>query len=284
MKHMEHSDLERARASFAEALRNAYLRDPSGVLPNAFWKTRSEIASCCVAVEGSADDPAGLLMWDSEKLLVSWSPGGHPPGRMGDVIRTVDVALIPDRMADRVDLSTFSDRTAYFRLTHGLAAESQSPSTSGDRAVQVRMPEEAAQVASFIGRCYERIRPSADEVRSWTERQVYDPRFWVWIRRDGDGQAVALGIADLDQSIGEVSLEWIQVAPDHRRCGLGSVVVNELLRRARGVARFATVSGQNGSPAESLYRSCGFEGTDLWWCLRSSVDRSTGGAGAEANG
>ncbi len=80
---------------------------------------------------------------------------------------------------------------------------------------------------------------------------------------------MAAGIAELDTQVGEGILEWIQVSPAYRGCGLGAYVVTELLARMPQKARFATVSGQINDPSnpEGLYRKCGFRGNDVWHTL-----------------
>lgn len=69
-------------------------------------------------------------------------------------------------------------------------------------------------------------------------------------------------------------MEWIQVLPPFRRRGYGQAVVCELLSRAQGRARFATVSGKVNDPnaPEGLYRKCGFTGNDVWHIITRSVD------------
>lgn len=92
----------------------------------------------------------------------------------------------------------------------------------------------------------------------------------MWIpARDSAGAAIGSGIALLDAVTGEGSLEWVQVLPRHRRCDVGRAVVLELLNRMKSRADFVTVSGRVDSPgAESLYRSCGFTGEDVWHIFR----------------
>ena len=77
---------------------------------------------------------------------------------------------------------------------------------------------------------------------------------------------MAFALGDLDPLIGEGILEWIQVDPDFRRKGLGKALVLEILRRMRGRASFATVSGDshNANDPMSLYRKAGFVGQSLW--------------------
>lgn len=78
---------------------------------------------------------------------------------------------------------------------------------------------------------------------------------------------VAFGIADFDSLVKEGILEWIQVLPEHRGKGFGKFLVAELLRRMKGIAKFATVSGDcnNISNPIGLYRKSGFVGDSNWY-------------------
>lgn len=84
------------------------------------------------------------------------------------------------------------------------------------------------------------------------------------------GTPAALGIAELDPTVPEGALEWIQVLPEYQGRGFGKILVLELLNRIKGKAKFTTVSGEvdNETNPERLYRSCGFVGNDTWWLLR----------------
>ena len=107
------------------------------------------------------------------------------------------------------------------------------------------------------------------ELRQFTDRTVYDATLWIAAKDSRTGAVAATGIADLDREIRECILEWIQVSPEYRGCGLGRWLVCELLRRMQGRADFATVSGRCGNPTnpEQLYRVCGFTGRDVWHIL-----------------
>lgn len=86
---------------------------------------------------------------------------------------------------------------------------------------------------------------------------------------------IALGIAGFDQDMQEGVLEWIQVLPEYRGQGVGKVVVNTLLERLRLIANFVTVSGQieNLTNPEKLYRSCGFQGKDIWHIISHNKNK-----------
>jgi len=134
------------------------------------------------------------------------------------------------------------------------------------------MPEDAQRVSSFIASCYANVRPSAEAVRGWRAHPVYHPELWMWILHVPTGSPTALAIAEFDSTISELSLEWIQVHPQHRRCGLGTHMITELLSWGAEHARIATVSGLAHSEAERFYRACGFQGSNLWWVLRADPD------------
>ncbi len=127
---------------------------------------------------------------------------------------------------------------------------------------------EFAEISDFIGRCYRDMHPSPEAVESWTKYPVFESNLWIWIM--DHNVPAALGIAEFDGSVPEGSLEWIQVLPEYQGRGLGKALVLELLNRLKERAAFTTVSGEvdNVTNPERLYRSCGFEGDDVWWLLR----------------
>ena len=154
----------------------------------------------------------------------------------------------------------------YFRLLHDLRQVPAPVLPSGYSVCKATLGEFAAHICS----CYGSNCITEQQLLAYTKRPVYDETLWLSVRCDKTGEIVATGIAELDRTIGEASLEWIQVSADHRRNGLGRYLATELLQRLRHVANFVTVSGQFNNPAcpEALYRSCGFTGDDVWHILR----------------
>jgi len=154
----------------------------------------------------------------------------------------------------------------YFRLIHHLN-ELPEPVLPQDYALCTAT---LAEFAAHINSCYEGIGVTPEELGRCALRPVYDAALWLAVRDGRTGTIVATGIGEVDREIGEGVLEWIQVSQSHRGKGLGKYLVSELLRRMKGKAEFATVSGQCGNPTnpEKLYRKCGFVGSDVWHILR----------------
>lgn len=153
----------------------------------------------------------------------------------------------------------------YFRLLHTLE-HLEKPALPDGYALR---PATLQELAAHIDFCYGGIGFTADTLRAYIGRKVYDPTLWLTVVDLRTGMIAASGIGEVDCEVREGALEWIQVSPDHQRRGLGRFIVLELLSRMRGKASFATVSGKcrNASRPDALYRSCGFQGNDIWHVL-----------------
>lgn len=156
----------------------------------------------------------------------------------------------------------------YFRLLHRLDDLQKPTVPEGFVLSKATFRETAAHISLCYG-----MDITEQEIHSYTDRPVYHPELWVVLRDTRSGEIAASGIAEFDYEIGEGVLEWIQVSPKYRGRGLGKSIVLTLLTRMKGIARFASVSGQCRNPTnpEALYRSCGFTGNDIWHILRRNT-------------
>lgn len=197
-------------------------------------------------------DPCGtssLSFWKSNRIT--------PPAGM---------LILHDRDFDRQLLTKYED-TAYFKLLHDLQ-NLQDPFVRGITLRTAGM-DACEEIARIINHCYADMKITQEQVRAWREKPVYQQALWIMALDENTGEYAGCVIADLDGACGEVSLEWVQVMPAYRRRGIGRMLVTEALKRARGKADFATVSGKVQDPAcpEKLYRACGFRGQDVWHVL-----------------
>jgi len=131
----------------------------------------------------------------------------------------------------------YSD-TRYFRLIHPLVS---IPSGVLDDRFEIRTANpctDAGVISSLIDASYDDIRVTPGQVLDWAGHPVFDGRLWVLVAERSSGTVVGAGIAELDRSLREGVLEWIQVLPAFRRRGLGQFIVTELLSRLVGIAGF----------------------------------------------
>ena len=158
------------------------------------------------------------------------------------------------------------ESTKYFRLYHDLREVAPGTLPPGLCYQKADYKTDADDICRIINSCYSGMSLQPAGVGTWAQYPVYDPELWLFIIDTDTGEKLALGIADYDKDIEEISLEWIQVLPEQRGRGLGTSLVNELLARGRTENAFATVSGEtdNGTRPERLYRRCGFTGQDIW--------------------
>ena len=253
---------------FEDMLLSVYSEDPCGTLPNAFWKTRrliSDFKTDCREVDGELQF---LKMWDDRSLHVYWDY--EDEFRLDhEFVKDVKFMLLHDKYRDEVPFDEFSNVSTYFRIiyTHEEVLKTELP--DGFSFKDVDTGGESQEVSDLIGRCYEDLKPSADEVAGWTEHKVFDEKLWVWVFDEEKKDYVGLGIAEIDEAVLEASLEWIQVLPEYSGYGIGKALVHELLRRVDDDVEFTTVSGEfrEDGPMK-FYENCGFHGDDLWLVLR----------------
>lgn len=181
--------------------------------------------------------------------------------------------VFPDNMKIVHDDDYFADGFAdyldepYFRLYHGL----NKIGLTNCKGIEVitATPDLTRTLAEIINLSYDDLSVTEEQLKSYRETPVYAPDLWILLKDTKTGVYIGGGIADYDGDTGELIIEWVQVLPEYRSRGYGSIIVNNLLARMRATAKFATVSGKIKSPSnpEKLYRKCGFTGSDIWHIL-----------------
>lgn len=156
----------------------------------------------------------------------------------------------------------------YFRLLHTL--DQVGPAELPGVLLRTAEERDVPQIAAIINASYADISVTGEQMTAERALPVFDPALWVIAESADTGAALGCAVGALDREAEEGMLEWVQVLPEHRRRGVGRLLVNALLERMRGRAQFATVSGKADDPLrpELLYRACGFTGEDLWHILR----------------
>lgn len=154
----------------------------------------------------------------------------------------------------------------YFRLYHDLKNIAEPDL---NEAVTISVSSDTDDFVRLINASYTDLSVTREQLDGYRKTPVYCPDLWILLKEKSTGTVLAGGIADYDSEAGELILEWIQVHPEHRGCGYGQLIVNTLLAKMQGKAKFATVSGKVNNPTdpERLYRKCGFTGDDVWHIL-----------------
>lgn len=257
--------------NFRDALISTYCANPCRVLPNALWKTLAWLEDLHTYVRIEEGVAIHMEAWDEKRLLVYWTSNRELSQAFSPHPNNLKSVLMHEDNLLNFPSEGFSIRTPYFRLMHKpVVTEIKGSTPSGFSIVEAVMPKEAGKAADLIRQCYPDIAPSAETILNWSGHPTFDPSLWVWVLDHATGLPAGLGIAEIDSEISEGSLEWIQVLPTYRGMGIGKMLVQELLSRLGKRVKFTTVSGKvdRTSHPEALYRSCGFEGTDVWWLLR----------------
>lgn len=158
----------------------------------------------------------------------------------------------------------------YFRLYHSLQNVKQ---TSAENVEILFGEPDVREFVRLINASYADLQVTVEQMERYRTTPVYASDLWLLLKEKATGVIVGGGIADYDEETGELILEWIQVLPAYRGRGFGQVIVNSLLTKMQGKAKFATVSGKVNNPTkpEMLYRKCGFVGNDIWHILTKKL-------------
>ncbi len=205
-----------------------------------------------VSKEEYIKDPCGMLSipyWKSKSIAI--------PENM---------KVIHDSEFDPAYLSEYDD-VEYFRLYHPLK-NIDSTNLEGIR-IETAKPSDISAIVEVINNSYVDLSVSKEQMTGYKKTKAYHEDLWILAIENESGRVAGCGIADYDKEMKEGILEWIQVLPQYRGRKIGQAIVNGLLCRMKGTARFATVSGQrsNRDKPELLYRKCGFTGNDIWHIL-----------------
>ena len=159
--------------------------------------------------------------------------------------------------------------TLYFKLIHPMTHIVRPSVPKGFRFI---CPDEKA-ISEHIASCYDDVGVTSDALSAYRHHPTFAPDLWLAVVSERTGKIVASGIAELDTDIREGILEWIQVSPEHRGRGWGSIIVRELLFRMIGRADFVTFSGKEDDPLapRALYEHCGFGGNVIWHFFSTGV-------------
>ncbi len=208
-----------------------------------------------ISLEEYLKDPCGTLsipFWKQEKIVI--------PNHM---------QILHDQEFSNIILKEYNDEP-YFRLVHSLKNVKKTYVNTVQILFGVSNLNDFVQC---INACYTDIEVTQEDLENCCKTRVFYPDLWLLVKDIETGKIIGSGIADFDKEIGEVILEWIQVLPEYRGRGFGQLIVNTLLEKMQGIAKFATVSGKVNNPTkpEILYRKCGFTGNDIWHILTKKI-------------
>ncbi len=207
-----------------------------------------------IPIEKYRDDPCGTLSipyWKVKNLSV-------PP----------NMRIVHERDFDAALLEKYADRR-FFRLIHRL--ENIPEYNAADFEFRCISADMLGELSDMINRSYEHtsVGISVEQLKAMTASEVYCPE--LWIGAFADGKIIGSIICEFDKDTGEAAIEWLQVLPEYRNCGIAYALVCRALNKIRGAADFATVSGKCDDPTapERVYRKCGFTGDDVWHILKT---------------
>lgn len=257
---------------FLPALATVYRENPGQVLPNAFWKTLGFAEAATPRLTTADGLVSELALADAQTLYFYWGRDRRRwPFTTAEIQRQTWLLVHADYLP--AVAGDFALRRPYFRLRLGAASPAPGAAPGGFALRSADPPREALAIADLIARCQPGLPIDATAIRALTTTPAYAADYWLWAIDTASGRPAGLVIADYDPVLREGCIEFLHVDPAYRRHGLGTWLVQAVAARLRQQAELVTVAGelQSATPAQGLYRRCGFVGADVWWLLRRKV-------------
>lgn len=252
------------KAKILQFLKDRYIEDPCATLSTAFWKILTPFSELSTNFITDNHEIKIITLSNEKRLLLYWQPI-NAERKLTINLSELNFFVIHERYKKFLEPSIQKSLHNYFRLIHYLQDIPSNYIPKQFHIQNVNFKTDINDICDFLNLCYPHSNFKEESIKNWTKFPAFNPDFWVWIVDDNELK-VALGIADIDENVKEISLEWIQVHPQYRNRGLGKALVYELLQRSIGKVSFATVSGslENETDPERLYRACGFSGSQVW--------------------
>lgn len=106
---------------------------------------------------------------------------------------------------------------------------------------------------------------SPDYIQKLIFLPVFDPNFWILVFEKQSKTPVAAGICIYDSKIKETEIEWLYVHKEYHGLGIGRMLINEIIRKAKDKSNLIRVGGV----ADEFYIKCGFGlKTDEWMWIK----------------
>lgn len=160
----------------------------------------------------------------------------------------------------------------YFRLIHFMdqLEDVHVPEGYSLETLDLGISKNLQALSDMISNSYDHERLPVFQMEAMIQADTFDKNLWIVVKKDS--KIVASAISEFDPSLKEGVLEWIQVLPDYKHKGLGTLIVYASLLELSKKANFVTVSGRinNGDNPINLYKKCGFRGSDIWHVIEKS--------------
>jgi len=164
----------------------------------------------------------------------------------------------------------FDHRDAFIRMLHVGGDLPLRAAVPGYTVREVDVAEELPLVATLLRASSGVEARGMEDVLAWARRPVFHPHAWLWAVDRATKRPTGLAVADVDSEAQEASLVCLEVLPDHRNRGVGTMLLQELIARLERMAPVttATLPLRSGTHPDHLFSACGFSGHAIWWRLR----------------
>lgn len=249
-------------------LRDLYRAGPLQILPQPLWKAASRLGTLECRFVTHGGQTTGVELRQPGTFLVYGTLTGEPLAAASVKLDGVPVVWIHADLAAPLT-PWFDHRDAFVRMLHVGGDLPLKAAVPGYSVREVDLTEELPLAATLLRASSGGSARGMDDVMAWARRPVVQPHAWLWAIDRTTRRPAALAVADVDTETREASLVCLEVLPDHRNRGVGTMLLQELMGRLERMAAITTVTLplRMGTHPDHLFSACGFSGHTVWWRL-----------------
>jgi GNAT superfamily N-acetyltransferase len=269
------------RSATLELVRTLYPRAPHAVLCMPFCKLKDDLARCHFLASTNGHSVSAVVAYSREAIEFTWCRPACTEMLRNLIVqaqrRMRALAFLPVVESGRSEWYTSLGLTPRGRFFRAVLSKRAGRARELPRGLEIAPCDPSADLqaaADLLAACEPdpTQRPEPDELRAQAETDYFYGPGWFFLKDGATGRAIGLSLSGYCPEFDEGFVDWIQVLPEYRHRGLGTVLLCESIHRLQHAA-FITVSGSLEPPhgASDLFERCGFKQIRTWRILAQGV-------------
>jgi len=264
------------RSAVLDLVRALYPQAPHATLCMPFSRAKAKLAGAHYLASTNGARLNAVLGHAADAIEFTYARRGRGESLRNLIMqvahRNPALSFVPLIESARRDWSRVLALPARGRCYRALLADTAAPlraASNATRFVPFRPDLDCQAALDLLHACDPEREPRAAALRfeALLAADDFFPAGWFFLERRDSGERVGLAINGYCPEFEEGFVDWIQVRPDDRHRGYGTLLLQESIRRLQH-ARFITVAGI-APPDEKadLFARCGFTRRRHWTIL-----------------
>jgi GNAT superfamily N-acetyltransferase len=269
------------RSATLDLVRSLYPHAPHATLCMPFSKLKPELSRCHYLASTNGSRLGAVVAYTREAVEFTWCRPECTEALRNLIShvrhRVPAIKFLPMIESDRLDWGALLGLERRGRFFRGLLSEKarfRCEVPPGYEIEPFDPQTDLRAAAELFAACEPDAagRPGIERLRGLTAAADFFAHGWFFLRERSSGRRIGLAVNGYCPEFQEGFVDWVQVLPEVRHHGLGTVLLCESLRRMQH-ARFVTVAGALDAARRGgdIFTRCGFDQMHHWTILAQAA-------------